>query len=293
MSVIRIATRSSAQARTQSTAIAELLAATHAGLEVELVFVDTTGDQQKDVPLHVIGGQGVFVKEVQAAVLAGRADLAVHSAKDLPSTPAEGLVIGAFGVRRDPRDVLVGRSLSELQPGATVATGSVRRRAQLSALRADLRFVELRGNIPTRLEKIPADGSIVMAAAALEILGWTDRVSEYMNVETMIPAVGQGCVAIECRGNDAAAIDILAAIDDANSRRAVEHERAFLAELGSGCSLPVGAYDDGDKMLTYLASDDGAFHHFATVATGSAASHEELLVASRRAAQVARDSVAG
>jgi len=243
--------------------------------------------------LHTIGGQGVFVKEVQAAVLAGRADIAVHSAKDLPSTPADGLCIGAFGQRRDPRDVLVGRSLTDLAHGATVATGSVRRRAQLSAVRPDLQFVELRGNIPTRLEKIPADGSIVMAAAALEILGWTERINEYISVDVMVPAVGQGCVAIECRIDDDNTRSILAAIDDAPSRRAVEHERAFLAELGSGCSLPVGAYDDGNKMLVYLASDDGTKHHFATVTTGQSASHDDLLVASRRAAQVARDAVAG
>lgn len=293
MSVLRIATRSSAQARTQASAIAQLLEATHNGLTVELVFVDTTGDQKQDVPLHTIGGQGVFVKEVQAAVLAGRADIAVHSAKDLPSTPADGLCIGAFGQRRDPRDVLVGRSLADLAQGATIATGSVRRRAQLSAVRPDLQFVELRGNIPTRLKKIPTDGSIVMAAAALEILGWTERVNEYIAVDVMVPAVGQGCVAIECRIDDDHTRNILAAIDDAPSRQAVEHERAFLAELGSGCSLPVGAYDDGEKMLVYLASDDGTKHYFATVPTGQTASHEELLVAARRAAQVARDAVAG
>ena len=169
----------------------------------------------------------------------------------------------------------------------------MRRRAQLSALRPDLQFVELRGNIPTRLEKIPAEGSIVMAAAALEILGWTERVNEYIAVDVMVPAVGQGCVAIECRIDDENTRSILAAIDDAPSRQAVEHERAFLAELGSGCSLPVGAYDDGNKMLVYLASDDGTKHHFATVPTGQSASHDELLVASRRAAQVARDAVAG
>lgn len=290
---IRVATRSSLQARTQSSAVAELLVATHRGLEVEFVFVDTIGDRQKDVPVHAMGGQGVFVKEVQAAVLAGLADIAVHSAKDLPSTPAEGLTIGAFGTRRDPRDVLVGKSLAELGDGATVATGSVRRRAQLSAIRPDLRFVELRGNIPTRLEKIPTNGSIVMAAAALEILGWTDRVSDFMDVEIMIPAVGQGCVAIECRSDDVVITDILLAIDDERSRRAVEHERAFLAELGSGCSLPVGAYDDGDKMLVYLAADDMSTHHYDTVLTGASTSHDELLAAARRSARRARDSVGG
>ena len=293
MTSVRIATRGSAQARTQATAVADLLRAHHRGLHVEFVFVDTTVDQRQDVPLHTIGGQGVFVKEVQAAVLAGRADIAVHSAKDLPSTPADGLVIAAFGERRDPRDVLVGRSLADLGQGATVATGSVRRRSQLTAIRPDLHFVELRGNIPTRLEKIPVDGSIVMAAAALEILGWSDRVSEYIDVQVMVPAVGQGCVAIECREDDQQTHDILHAIDHSLSRRAVEHERAFLAELGSGCSLPVGAYDDGSTMLVYLASDDAAQHHFASIATGHISSHDDLLLASRSAARTARDSVAG
>ena len=293
MTSVRIATRGSAQARTQATAIADLLRVSHRGLNVELVFVDTTGDQRQDVPLHTIGGQGVFVKEVQAAVLAGQADIAVHSAKDLPSTPAEGLVIAAFGERRDPRDVLVGRSLLDLGQGATVATGSVRRRSQLMAIRPDLHFVELRGNISTRLEKIPVDGSIVMAAAALEILGWSDRVSEYIDVQVMVPAVGQGCVAIECREDDQQTHDILHAIDHSLSRRAVEHERAFLAELGSGCSLPVGAYDDGSTMLVYLASDDAVQHHFASITTGHISSHDELLRASRSAARTARDSVAG
>ena len=293
MTSVRIATRGSAQARTQATAVADLLRASHRGLNVELVFVETTGDQRQDVPLHTIGGQGVFVKEVQAAVLAGRADIAVHSAKDLPSTPAEGLVIAAFGERRDPRDVLVGRSLADLGQGATVATGSVRRRSQLMAIRPDLHFVELRGNIPTRLEKIPVDGSIVMAAAALEILGWSDRVSEYIDVQVMVPAVGQGCVAIECREDDQQTRDILHAIDHSLSRRAVEHERAFLAELGSGCSLPVGAYDDGSTMLVYLASDDAVQHHFASITTGPISSHDDLLRASRSAARTARDSVAG
>ncbi|MEI8391787.1 MAG: hydroxymethylbilane synthase [Actinomycetes bacterium] len=293
MTSVRIATRGSAQARTQASAVADLLHIHHRELNVELVFVDTTGDQRQDVPLHTIGGQGVFVKEVQAAVLAGRADIAVHSAKDLPSTPAEGLVIAAFGERRDPRDVLVGRSLADLGQGATVATGSVRRRSQLMAIRPDLQFVELRGNIPTRLEKIPFDGSIVMAAAALEILGWSDRVSEYIDVQVMVPAVGQGCVAIECREDDQQTRDILHAIDHSLSRRAVEHERAFLAELGSGCSLPVGAYDDGSTMLVYLASDDAVQHHFASITTGHISSHDELLRASRSAARTARDSVAG
>lgn len=255
---LRIATRSSPQASTQAAAVAEQLG--RGGLDAELVFVDTFGDrtQATGVPLHEIGGQGVFVKEVQRAVLDGRADVAVHSAKDLPSETAEGLVIAAFSERRDPRDVLVGSTLDDLAPGATVATGSVRRRAQLTRVRPDLRFEELRGNIGTRLEKVPDGGGIVMALAALEILGLTDRVAERLAVDEFVPAVGQGCVAVECRADDDATRRALALIDHAPSRRAVEIERAFLAELGSGCSLPVAGHVDGHVLRVFLADPDAA-----------------------------------
>lgn len=256
-SPLRIATRSSDQARTQAEAVAAALAAT-TGATPELVFVDTFGDrtQADGVPLHSIGGQGVFVKEVQRAVLDGRADLAVHSAKDLPSDTADGLVIAAFTERRSPHDVLIGRSLQQLAPGATVATGSVRRRAQLQAVRPDLEFAELRGNIPTRLQKVPDDGAVVMALAALEILGLTDQIAETLPITSFIPAVGQGCVAIECRADDHATIDVLGAIDHASTRRAVEIERAFLAQLGSGCSLPVGAHVTDGHFHAFLADVD-------------------------------------
>lgn len=294
MSAVRIATRGSAQARTQSEHVASLIRRAHPHIEVELVFVETTGDRRQDVSLHSIGGQGVFVKEVQNAVLDGRADLAVHSAKDLPSASADGLVIAAFGERRDPRDVLVGRSLAELAPGATVATGSVRRRTQLAAIRPDLVFIELRGNIPTRLEKIPVDGAIVMAAAALEILGWSDRVAESLDVERMVPAVGQGAVAVECRVDDTGVIDLLGAVDHRETRRSVEIERAFLAELGSGCSLPIGGYDDGRQLRVFLASDDGRVHHHAVLDTDPAGrSLDSLLDIARDAARDARRVVGG
>lgn len=290
MSALRIATRGSLQARTQSESIASALRDAHPGLEIELVLVDTVGDRRQDVPLHTMGGQGVFVKEVQSAVLDGRADLAVHSAKDLPSTSAEGLRIGAFGRRRDPRDVLVGRSLEHLATGATVATGSVRRRTQLARSRPDLRFVELRGNIPTRLDKIPPDGAIVMAAAALEILGWTERVAQFLEIEHMVPAVGQGCVAVECRVDDRHTSELLAAIDHQPSRASVERERAFLAELGSGCSLPVGAFDDGAVMTVFLSSDDGTRHHVERMITG-VGDHDVLLREARELARRARLAV--
>jgi hydroxymethylbilane synthase len=249
---IRVATRGSDQARAQARTIADALSAS--GVDCELVIVDTHGDrtQAAQVPLHTIGGQGAFTKEIQVAVLDGRADVAVHSAKDLPTATPDGLVIGAFGVRRDPRDALIGRSLAALAHGATVASGSVRRRSQLGLVRPDLHFVELRGNIPTRLERIPDDGAIVMAVAALEVLGRTDEIAEILDPTVFVPAVGQGCVAVECRSGDAATIAALGAIDDANARSAVMVERAYLGQLGSGCSSPVAAYATEGELHLYL-----------------------------------------
>lgn len=295
MATIRLATRGSAQATAQSDAVADALRAR--GVEVELLLVETTGDRRTDVPLHTIGGQGVFVKEVQRAVLDGRADLAAHSAKDLPSTPHPGLVIGAYCERRTAADAMVGHHLAGLAPGATVATGSVRRRAQLAAARPDLTFVELRGNIPTRLEKVPAQGAIVMAVAALEILGLTDRIDETLDVTRFVPAVGQGCVAVECRDDDPSTLELLRAVDHAPSRRQVELERAFLAELGSGCSMPVGAHVRGDLLHTFLAPepDDRSARRVPPVQdvvelTGD---HPHDLELARRAAVAARVAVAG
>jgi len=204
-----------------------------------------------------MGGQGVFVKEVQRAVLENRADVAVHSAKDLPSQNADGLVIGAIGERRTPNDALVGKRLEELAVGATIATGSVRRRAQLMRVRPDLQFADLRGNIQTRLSKIPDGGAIVMAVAALEILDMTSHIDEVLDLDVAVPMVGQGSVAIEARTDDTETRAILTLIDHAASRRAVETERAFLAELGAGCSLPVGAHLSNDGVFrAFMANDD-------------------------------------
>ena len=258
---LRLATRGSRQARAQSEAVASSIAA-QAGREVELVEISTIGDrtQHADVPLHSIGGQGVFVKEVQRAVLDGRADLAVHSAKDLPSETADGLVLAAFSERRSANDVLVGATLDDLAVGATVASGSVRRRAQLAAVRPDLEFVELRGNIDSRLAKVPDGGAVVMALAALEILAMTERADQVLDIEAFVPAVGQGCVAVECRMDDQATRDALRAIDHRTTRRCVEAERAFLAELGSGCSLPVAGHARADRLHVFLADPERRTH---------------------------------
>jgi hydroxymethylbilane synthase len=280
---LRLATRGSRQALGQANVVAASVESA-TGRSVELVLIETTGDLRLDVPLHSMGGLGVFVKEVQSAVLDGRADLAVHSAKDLPSETVDGLAIAAFTERRDANDVLVGSTLDGLAHGATVASGSVRRRAQLAAVRPDLNFVELRGNIETRLSKVPADGAIVMALAALQILELTDRIDEVLSLEAFVPAVGQGCVAVECRSDDGATLDALAAIDHVETRRRVEAERAFLGELGSGCSLPVAGHVIGTSLHTFLADPDRGISVGDVVDLG-----DDPLTSARRAALHAQE----
>ncbi len=254
---LRAATRASALARLQTDLVAAAL-----GEAVDPVVVQTAGDQRTDLPIWEIGGQGVFVKEVQAAVLDGRADFAVHSAKDLPSQSPPGLVIGAVPVREDPRDALVGSTLDGLPIGARVGTGSVRRRAQLAWARPDLTFAGLRGNIDTRLAKASQFDAIVVAAAALRRLGRTSVIDEVLDPSVVLPQVGQGALAVECRADDSGVLAHLARIDHAPSRMAVEAERAFLREVGEGCQLPVGALativTDGRLALTaMIASLDG------------------------------------
>jgi hydroxymethylbilane synthase len=254
---LRVATRGSELARWQAARVATLL-----GDDVELVIVTTTGDARTDVPIHALGGTGVFVKEVQQAVLEGRADVAVHSAKDLPASPGPaGIVLAAIPERADPRDVLVGSALEALRAGARIGTGSVRRRAQLAALRPDLTFAELRGNIPTRLDRAGEYDAIVVAAAALERLGRADLATEYLEPSVMLPQVGQGALAVECRTDDAEALERLAAIDDTRAHAAVGAERAYLAQLGGGCDLPCGALAtlDGHDVVVeaLLAAADG------------------------------------
>ena len=262
---LRVATRGSALARWQAERVAHLL-----DDDAELVIVMTTGDRRADEPVHRMGGAGVFVKEVQEAVLDGRADVAVHSAKDLPAETPDGLLLAAVPERADARDALVGSTLAALPTGAVVGTGSVRRRAQLAALRPDLGFAELRGNIQTRLDKVTGFDAIVVAAAALDRLELSDRIAERLSFADMLPQVGQGALAVECRADDDSTRELLVAIDDADAHLAVTAERAFLAELGGGCSLPVGAHarvselpepGEGDARAVsiegLIASEDG------------------------------------
>jgi hydroxymethylbilane synthase len=256
--VIRVATRGSALARWQAERVGALL-----GGDVEYVLVQTTGDRDQTSELHAIGGQGVFTKEVQQAVLDARADIAVHSAKDLPSTTPPGLVLAAVPERGDVRDALVGSMLRDLPSGARVGTGSVRRQAQLAAARPDLTFGPLRGNIETRLRKRVEHGydAVVVAFAALQRLGLDAEATEVLDPAVMLPQVAQGALAIECRAGDDTTLAAWHGIDDAVVHRGVDTERAFLEELGGGCDLPCGALArvDGATVVldALLATIDG------------------------------------
>lgn len=257
---LRAATRGSALALWQTRHVASLL-----GRELEEVVVSTVGDRELNVPIHTMGGKGVFVKEVQAALLDGRADIAVHSGKDLPARTPPELALVAVPTRADARDALIGSTWDALPTGARVATGSVRRRAQLAWHRPDLVFSELRGNIQTRLEKLASGGfdAIVMAAAALDRLELAlDAEVDRLDPSIMVPQVAQGALAIECRADDTATIEALQAIQDPATRRVVDAERAFLDELGGDCDLPAGAHavldrDGTIEIVGMLSSLDG------------------------------------
>jgi len=256
--VLRIATRASTLARWQAERVGARL-----GEPVEYVLVTTTGDRDQRADLHAIGGTGVFVKEVQQALLDGRADLAVHSAKDLPSITPAGLVLAAVPERGDPRDALVGSRLDDIPPGGRIATGSVRRRAQLAAARPDLVFAPLRGNVETRVRKRVDEGhdAVVVALAALERLGLSEEATEVLDPSVLLPQAAQGALGVECRADDDRTRARLEAIDDVAAHTAVRAERAYLAELGGGCTLPCGALATVDgvevDLEALLAAPDG------------------------------------
>ncbi len=293
MSAFRLATRRSPLALIQATYVQERLSAL--GVTCELVHVQTEGDQRRDVALDELGGQGVFAVEVQTAVLRGVADVAVHSAKDLPSSTPAGLRLSCVPQRLDPADVLVGRSLAGLGPGATVATGSPRRRALLLERRPDLRIVGLRGNMATRFAKAGHDGidAIVAAAAALERLGELALVSERLDPDWFVPQVGQGSLALEVRVDDQSARELLSRINDETALTALVAERAFLRELGAGCSVPAGAFANvSGETLTMsgvMLSVDGSRSVRATT-TGTSGESDAL---GRALAVQLRDDLGG
>jgi len=265
--IIRIGTRGSLLALTQSGLIRKQIEEVRPGVKVELTIIKTTGDKIQDVPLAKVGGKGLFVKEIEEALLAREVDLAVHSMKDVPAVLPEGLVIGAIPEREDPRDVLVTKKaagLMDLPHGARVGSSSLRRAAQIKAHRPDIRVETLRGNLDTRLRKL-SEGmydAIVLAAAGLHRMGWQDRITAYLEVDDFLPAIGQGALGLEFRRDDPAIRDLLAPLHHEETAVAVRAERSFLERLEGGCQVPIGGYGrvEGDRVhfTGLVATTDGA-----------------------------------
>jgi hydroxymethylbilane synthase len=263
--MIRIATRRSALAKWQANHVADLLRAREPGLEVRMHELVTKGDRILEVPLAEVGGKGLFVKEIEDALLARDAEIAVHSMKDLPAQLAPGLAIGAVPRREDPRDALCSPrhgTLAALPQGARVGTSSLRRGAQLLAVRPDLRIEVVRGNVETRLRKA-SEGldAVVLAYAGLRRLGLDGHATQVLSTDEMLPAVAQGALALEARADDAATLRRLAALEDPRTRVCVEAERGFLARIEGGCQVPIAGHAtlDGDRVRirALVASPDG------------------------------------
>ena len=265
---LRIATRKSPLALWQAEHVAALLREAHPGLQIELVPLLTQGDRIQDRTLAAIGGKGLFIKELEVAIEDTRADIAVHSMKDVPADLPHGLIIGAVLKRADPRDALVTTSgiarLEDLPQGAIVGTSSLRRQAQLYALRPDLRIESLRGNVDTRIRKLDAGGmsAIVLACAGLVRLGLESRITARLDPKVCLPAVTQGVIGIECRRNDVRTAGLLQALEDAATRKVMDAERAFAARLGGSCQSPIAAYAelDADRITLrgLVAEPDGS-----------------------------------
>ncbi len=273
-SPLRIGTRGSQLARWQANWVADRLRALHPGLEVELIEIKTQGDRDRNSPLAAIGGQGLFTKEIQRALLDGTVEVAVHSLKDLPTQGPENLRLGAIPPREDSADALIApvhRTLDALPVGATVGTGSLRRRAQLLHLRPDLNVVGIRGNVETRLNQA-LDGkldAVILAEAGLRRLGFDAHATERLGPPRFLPAVGQGALGIECRRDDTDTLARLQPLDDPSTRRAVVAERRTLAELEGGCMLPLAAwareFDGGLSLDVALFDPDGRERLFASL----------------------------
>lgn len=254
-----IGTRGSALALTQANLMADALRAAHKGLEVRLEVIKTAGDADQATRLHAFPGMGVFVKELQLALLAGAIDCAVHSLKDVPEDEPEGLMLAAFPEREDARDVFIsdGRNFRQLPAGAKVGTGSPRRVLQLKALRPDLEYVGIRGNVDTRVGKVRSGElqGVVLAAAGINRLGRGAEITHAFSFQDMIPAIGQAAIAIECRSGDARVLKLLEAVDDGVTHDAVDLEREFMKRIGGGCKVPMAAhvYQYGEYGMRMLA----------------------------------------
>ena len=252
--LLRVGSRGSRLALTQAELAASRLRGT--GIEIALMPITTAGDRDRTKPFGEIGSRGVFVKEIEEALLEGRIDVAVHSAKDMTSSDTEGLVVGAYLEREDPRDALCGAS--GLWPGMRVGTASVRRRAQLLALEPELSIEPLRGNIDTRLRKRGERGldAVVLAACGLDRLGLADEIGLRLEPEQVLPEAGQGALALQVRAGEE---ELVARADDPETRRRVSAERACVSTLGGGCLAPVAAFHDGTKLTALIAAEDGSW----------------------------------
>lgn len=266
--IVRVGTRGSVLALTQTALAIAALNAVDPDTTYEPAIIRTEGDRDKTTPLTVIGGQGVFTVALQDALLRGTVDMAVHSAKDLPPATPDGLILAAFPERADPRDVFISRHnlrLQDLSAGARVGTSSRRRAVQARAINPTIEIVELRGNLDTRLRKStsPEYDGIIVAAAGLDRMGWGARVTEYLPVDQFVPSPGQGALGIECRAEDAGLRTALARIDHAPTRVAVTAERALLVAAGAGCVMPVAGYAtvDGTSLKMYGMAADETFDH--------------------------------
>ncbi|MEW6184339.1 MAG: hydroxymethylbilane synthase [Thermodesulfobacteriota bacterium] len=244
---IKIGTRGSPLALHQARWVQEALSLHHPAFSFELELIKTTGDKIQDVPLSAVGGKGLFVKEIEEALLERRIDLAVHSLKDMPGELPPGLTIGAVPEREDPRDVFVGREYTRLEdvlPGGKIGTSSLRRKAQLLAYRPDLEIIPLRGNLETRLRKMETEdlSGIILAAAGMHRMNFRDRISHYLDLEICLPAVGQGALALEIRERDSRIEEVVRVIYHQATALCTEAERAFLSRLQGGCQVPLAGY---------------------------------------------------
>ena len=254
--LVRLGSRGSRLALTQAGLAADALRLANPGLDVALVPITTIGDRDRSKPFGEIGARGVFVKEIEEALLEGRVDVAVHSAKDMTSTATDGLAIGAFLVREDARDALCGAD--GLRPGMRIGTASARRKAQLLALEPSLSVEPLRGNVDTRLRKRGERGldAIVLAAAGLDRLGLAHEIGHRFDAEELVPEAGQGAVALQVREGEE---ELVAFADDPETRRRVSAERACVARIGAGCLAPVAAHHDGESLTALIAAEDGSW----------------------------------
>jgi hydroxymethylbilane synthase len=284
MKVIRIGTRGSALAVWQAEWVRSQLLGLYPDYEVELVKIKTTGDKILDVPLAKVGGKGLFVKEIETALLEKRVDLAVHSMKDMPAEVPPGLCIGVIPERENPLDVLIsrnGETFNDLPKGARLGSSSLRRCAQVLHVRPDITVHSLRGNLDTRIRKLETEdlGAIILAAAGVSRLGLKDRITEYIPDSIMLPAIGQGALCIEIREDDEAIRTLTAPMDHKDTRLAVESERAFLLRLEGGCQVPIAGHgrvtEDGLELTGLVAELDGSVLLRKTI-TGPVDRHEQL-----------------